>query len=136
MNFSINLNRGEATRMWYDITKFITIGITIHFLLYAIDDYEEIFTEKILKLFLYLVLGIIFYHLIIKKIVDKYIIKKNNNVENYTVNHKNNNAENYVINHKKNNNKLIFPRNKIKVNKNNKYNTKNTKNIKKKTIPK
>lgn len=76
-NLSINLNKVEAEQMWIDITKFLTVAITIHVLLYVVDDYGELFGETALKLFLYLTLGFIFYHSIVKKLVDKHIINKN-----------------------------------------------------------
>ena len=76
-NLSINLNKVEAEQMWIDITKFLTVAITIHLLLYIVDDYGELFSETALKLFLYLTLGFILYHVIIKKLVDKHIINKN-----------------------------------------------------------
>ena len=76
-NLNINLNKVEAEQMWIDITKFLTVAITIHLLLYIVDDYGELFSEATLKLFLYLTLGFIFYHTIIRKLVDKYIINKN-----------------------------------------------------------
>ena len=59
--------------MWSDITKFLTIAIILHLLLYIVDDYGELFSEFTLKIFLYLTIGLIIYHLIIKGILDKYI---------------------------------------------------------------
>lgn len=86
-NFNINLNKVEATQMWNDIAKFLTIGITMHLLLYAIDDYGEIFSEITLKLLLYITIGLLMYHLSIKKLVDKYILKNDtqNNISKQIV---------------------------------------------------
>jgi len=74
MNLSINLNKVEVGQMWTDITKFLSVVITIHILLYIVDDYGELFNETILKLLLYLVLGLVVYHLIVKKFVDKQLV--------------------------------------------------------------
>lgn len=75
-NLQINLSKSESTRMWIDITKFLTIAIIVHLLLYAVDEYGELFDETILKLLLYLTFGIVIYHLIIRKQVDKHILCK------------------------------------------------------------
>jgi transcriptional regulator of met regulon len=40
--------------------------------LYTIDDFGELFDETTLKVFLYITLGLIVYHLIIKKLITKY----------------------------------------------------------------
>lgn len=77
VNLSINLNKAEATNMWSDITKFLTVAIIIHLLLYAVDDYGELFDENVLKLLLYMTMGFVIYHLIIKKSIDKYLNKEN-----------------------------------------------------------
>jgi len=76
VNLSINLNKAEASNMWSDITKFLTVAIIIHLLLYAVDDYGELFDETVLKLLLYTTMGLVIYHLIIKKSIDKYLNKE------------------------------------------------------------
>lgn len=75
-NLQINLSKAESSRMWIDITKFLTIAIIVHLLLYAVDEYGEPFDEISLKIFLYITFSIVIYHLIIRKIVDKYILCK------------------------------------------------------------
>jgi hypothetical protein len=62
--------------MWIDITKFLTIAVIVHLLLYSVDEYGDLFDEAALKLFLYITFGLVIYHLIIRKLVDKYIIHK------------------------------------------------------------
>jgi len=69
----INLTKQDTINMWSDITKFLTIAIIMHLLLYIVDDYGDLFSEFTLKIFLYLTIGLIVYHLIIKNIIDKYI---------------------------------------------------------------
>lgn len=75
-NLQINLSKAESTRMWIDITKFLTIAVIVHLLLYSVDEYGELFDESALKLFLYITFGLVIYHLIIRKLVDKYILYK------------------------------------------------------------
>ena len=75
-NLQINLSKTESTRMWIDITKFLTIAVIVHLLLYSVDEYGELFDESALKLFLYITFGLVIYHLIIRKLVDKYILYK------------------------------------------------------------
>jgi hypothetical protein len=70
------MNKEEVSNMWNDVIKFLSIGIIIHLLLYAVDDYCDLFSEMTLKLLLYLTLGLIIYHSIIKKMIDKHIINK------------------------------------------------------------
>lgn len=74
----LNLSKKDSINMWSDITKFLTIAIIMHLLLYIVDDYGELFSEFTLKLFLYLTIGLIIYHLIIKEILDKYIFGEDN----------------------------------------------------------
>ena len=69
----INLNKKDTINMWSDITKFLTIAVIMHLLLYIVDDYGDLFSEFTLKIFLYLTIGLIVYYLIIKNILDKYI---------------------------------------------------------------
>lgn len=76
VNFQIKLSKIESTRMWLDITKFLTVAVVMHLLLYSIDGYGELFDETALKIFLYLTIGLIIYYLIIRKLVDKYILFK------------------------------------------------------------
>jgi len=72
------LNKNEAIDMFNDIIKFLFIAFTIHFLLFAVDDYDDLLSEFSLKIFLYIAVAILIYHLIIKKLTNKYLKKKNN----------------------------------------------------------
>jgi hypothetical protein len=77
LNLCLSLSKSESLNMWLDITKFLTIVLVVHLLLYSIDDYGELFSERVLKLFLYLTISLIIYHLIVKKfIIKKFTNKK------------------------------------------------------------
>jgi Kef-type K+ transport system membrane component KefB len=76
MNFYLNKN--EAIDMFNDIIKFLFIAFTIHLLLFAVDDYDDLLSEFSLKIFLYIAVAILIYHLIIKKITNRYLKKKHN----------------------------------------------------------
>lgn len=73
----LKMTKFESSLMWDDIVKILTILIVYHILSYMIDDKGDFFGEDILKLMLYTTTGIIVYHLIIKKIVTKYIFNPN-----------------------------------------------------------
>jgi len=79
----------DPKAMWIDIVKFITVAVIIHLLFYCVDDYGSFFNESILKILLYATIGFIVYHLVITKLVDKYLfpkypIEKLANLENPT----------------------------------------------------
>ncbi len=76
MNFTLNKN--EGVDMFNDIIKVLSIAFIIHLLLFAVDDYDDLLSEFSLKIFLYLTLAVLLYHLIIKKITNKYLKKKRN----------------------------------------------------------
>lgn len=66
----IRLNKKEATEMFEDIVKFLTIVVIIHLLLFAVDDYGDLLSEFSLKIFLYVTLSLVIYHLIFRKILN------------------------------------------------------------------
>ena len=70
---SINLNPAEAKFMWSDIIRFITVATIIHLLFYVVDDYGNFMNESILKILLYTTLGFLVYHLIINKLINRYL---------------------------------------------------------------
>lgn len=76
-NLCFNLNKSESLEMWLDISKFLTIAIIVHLLLFAVDDYGELFNEQILKIFLYLIIALVIYHLIVRKFIIKKMSIKN-----------------------------------------------------------
>jgi hypothetical protein len=76
---TINLNQNEAKAMWNDIVKFLTVAVVIHILFYTVDDYGNFFNEAVLKVFLYITLGLLAYHLIINKLIEKYLLPKTTN---------------------------------------------------------
>ena len=86
---SIKLTQVEAKAMWNDIVKFLTVAVTIHLLFYAVDDYGNFFNEAVLKVFLYITLGLLTYHLIINKLIEKYLLPKNNNAPVKTISNNN-----------------------------------------------
>ncbi len=92
-NLNINVDKKNMTTMWDDIIKFLTVAIVIHLLLCITDDYDAVFDEKALKVFLYITLGVITYHLVVKKFTDKCLTKQT--AENYTVVNKNNHTKKY-----------------------------------------
>lgn len=70
---SIKLNPVEAKFMWSDIIRFITVAVIIHLLFYVVDDYGNFMNESILKILLYTTLGLLVYHLIINKLINRYL---------------------------------------------------------------
>ena len=74
----------DPKAMWIDIVKFITVAVIIHLLFYCVDDYGSFFNESTLKILLYATIGFIVNHLVITKLVDKYLFPKENltNLEN------------------------------------------------------
>ncbi len=72
-------NIPEPKAMWNDIIRFITVAVVIHLLFYTVDDYGKFFNESVLKILLYTTIGFIIYHLIITKLVDKYLFRPINN---------------------------------------------------------
>lgn len=73
---NLNINKKEATDMFEDIMKFLTIIFIIHVLLFAVDDYGDLLSEFTLKILLYVTIALVIYHLIIKKVINS-IVKKN-----------------------------------------------------------
>lgn len=63
--------------LWEDIVKYISIILIIHFLLYAVDERVQLFDEFIVKLLIYVTIGLITYHMIIKKFMTKTDEKNN-----------------------------------------------------------
>jgi hypothetical protein len=74
------MNKKSSHKMWYDIAKFLTIAIIVHLLLCVVDDFGELFSEQILKIYLYLIISLVVYHLLIKKLMDK-LFKKSKKVD-------------------------------------------------------
>lgn len=79
-NSNDNLNNKYMGDMWGDIMKFLTIIIIVHLLLCVTDDYDALFDEKTLKIILYVTLGVVVYHFIIKKFTDKCLEVKKHKV--------------------------------------------------------
>ena len=65
--------------MWNDIVKFLTVAVVIHILFYIVDDYGNFFNEAVLKVFLYITLGFLTYHLVVNKLIQKYLLPQTNN---------------------------------------------------------
>jgi len=76
MNLYLKLNKEEVEDMMSDIVKLLTIYIIFHLLSYSIDGQGELFDEKTLKYSVYIVVAIIIYHLIIKRVIAQNIFKK------------------------------------------------------------
>jgi hypothetical protein len=45
--------------------------------MYIVDDFGDLFSEFVMKFMLYVTIGFIVYHLIVKKAIDKHILKVN-----------------------------------------------------------
>jgi hypothetical protein len=73
---NLNITKREAVDMFDDIIKFLTVVFIIHLLLFAVDDYCDLLSEFSLKIFLYVTLALVIYHLIVRKIMNK-LLKKN-----------------------------------------------------------
>lgn len=58
----------NITNILNDITKYFTFILTIHFLESLSNDNVVFFNDNFLKTLLFLLIGIIIYHLLIKKI--------------------------------------------------------------------
>jgi uncharacterized membrane protein len=69
INLCLDMTTHETIIMWDDILKFLTIAIVIHLLTYAVDNEGELFDEKSLKLFLYLIISLVIYNLFIRRIL-------------------------------------------------------------------
>lgn len=74
------MNNKSSHQMWYDIAKFLTIAVVVHLLLCIVDDYGELFSEQVLKIYLYLIISLVVYHLVVKKLMNK-IFKKSKKVD-------------------------------------------------------
>jgi hypothetical protein len=72
----LGVSKREAVDMFDDIIKFLTVVFIIHILLFAVDDYCDLLSEFSLKIFLYVTLALVIYHLIIRKIMNR-LLKKN-----------------------------------------------------------
>lgn len=57
--------------MWEDIVKYVSIIFIVHFLLYTIDDRGQLFDEFVVKLLIYVTIGLVIYHMIIKQFIEK-----------------------------------------------------------------
>jgi len=71
INLHIDIDKTEAANMWNDIIKFLTIATIVHLLMFSVDNYGDLFDENILKILLYITIGILVYYLIIKKVSNK-----------------------------------------------------------------
>lgn len=70
MSFNFSISRKDLSEIYYEIIYSLTILLIYHLLSYEIDKDIEFMNIKFLKLILYVVIGIIFFHLIIKKIFN------------------------------------------------------------------
>lgn len=69
------MNKENINFMWLDISKFLTITLTMHILYVLVDDQGELFSELALKFFLYLILGLLIYYFIVKVWLVKLLTK-------------------------------------------------------------
>lgn len=65
----LDISKEEANYMWDDVLRFLTIAVVIHLLIFSVDNQGNLFDEDSLKKFLYLTIGVVIYHLIIKKLI-------------------------------------------------------------------
>jgi len=77
---NLELDKNSVKKMILEITQFITVYVVFHLLTYTIDNTGKLFDEKTLKTLVYIVIGIIIYYIIIKRIVLQILLKKNENI--------------------------------------------------------
>ncbi len=68
INLFLKLNKKEVEDMVSDIVRLLSIYMTLHLLSYSIDGNGILFDEKTLKYSVYIVIAIIIYHIIIKRV--------------------------------------------------------------------
>ena len=68
INFGMGITGVESVQMWDDIMKFLTVAVIVHMLSYAVDNEGELFDERALKMFLYIVIGVVVYNLVIRRL--------------------------------------------------------------------
>ena len=66
------LSKCEATNMWDDIVKYLTIAVTFHILSYCVDDQGEFLDERAIKFIIYIAIGVIMYYVVVNKLVTSY----------------------------------------------------------------
>ena len=84
IQFCLDLNKNDTNEMIIDVLRALTQAVVVHVLVVTIDGGNELFSEKILKKFLYISLSMFLFNLIVKKLIplnDKKIIKKTKNNE-------------------------------------------------------
>lgn len=64
------LTKKESTKMMEDISYCLTVIFVVHMLMHTMDDQVDILDEAVIKLSLYITLGIALYHLIIKRFIS------------------------------------------------------------------
>lgn len=64
----LNLTKAEATSMVTDIIKGFTQLLIVHFLQHFIDGQHKFLSTDVLKLIIYVMLSMIIFHLVVKKI--------------------------------------------------------------------
>jgi len=69
MNIKFNVNKDDFDQMMDDIGRMLTYVIIVHTLSYIIDNDGELFSEQILKKFLYITISMVIYNLVVRKIV-------------------------------------------------------------------
>ena len=65
-----HLSAQESTDMMKDLLKAITILFIVHLFYHIVDENVEFLDETNLKLALYVTLGIVAYHVVIKRLVS------------------------------------------------------------------
>ena len=68
-------NPNNIGELWNDIGKVLTVIIIFNLLSYIVDDYD-IFNESMLKSILYIIVGLILYHLYFSTFIIKKVDKK------------------------------------------------------------
>jgi len=77
IRLGLNLSQEDSKNMTYDIIKLLTIFITYQLLSYSIDNDNFMLDEIILKRIIYLIAGVVLYHLVVKRFyTDKIDNKK------------------------------------------------------------
>lgn len=69
MNLKTQLSGKESTKMMEHITLALTIIIVVHIAMHMTDEDVEFLDEKVIRLSLYIIIGIVAYHMITKKLI-------------------------------------------------------------------
>lgn len=82
INLCLDITKKEAIVLTDNVLKVLTLVVIVHLLSYAIDGDENLFSEKMIRRFLYVVIAMVIYTLIIRPVfipreIEEKVEKKN-----------------------------------------------------------